>query len=151
MSALESPPSLTPIWQQDPWCSVTASAVTGAISNLTGAEDFYGHNLQNKGLNVSPMIGNQAAFYHSHHSHHLNHHQTPMVPQGYHHPGLMEPGTPNNNNNSMNSDANSSSTTSSTTSTNGGSGWPKFIEKFRQLHNRKRKQISPTSEFQIGN
>ena len=110
MSALESPPSLTPIWQ-DPW----TSAVTGAV--VAGTEDFYGHNLQNK-VNVSPMV-NQAAFYHHHH---LNHHQTPMVPQGYHHPALgpMEAGQQNNNNNSMNSDANSSSTTSSTNSSNAG-------------------------------
>ena len=129
MSALESPPSLTPLWQ-DPWSTVvTASGLTGAQVSVNGTEDFYGsqHLLQNK-VNVSPMIGNhQAAFYHSHH-HVMNHHQSPvMVPQGYHHPGMIRndldqnSGTnQNNNNNSLNSDTNSSSTTSSTTSIGNG-------------------------------
>ena len=133
MSALESPPSLTPLWQ-DPWSTVvTASGLTGAQVSVNGTEDFYGsqHLLQNK-VNVSPMIGNhQAAFYHSHHHVMNHHHQSPvMVPQGYHHPGMIRndldqnsgTGNQNNNNNSLNSDTNSSSTTSSTISTGNGNG-----------------------------
>lgn len=98
MSALESPPSLAPLWQ-DPWCAVTAGAVTGPVSAVT-ADDFYAQQNKNQMMN-------QANFYH----HQL--HQPPHMGYHHHHNPIMEGGQ-NNNNNSMNSDTNSSSTTSST-------------------------------------
>lgn len=104
MSALESPPALTPLWQ-DPW----GAAVTGAMTVTSADADFYSSVAAGAQTGKSgQMMVNQAGFYQAH---------PPMMVQGYHaphhvhpHHGLME-NSQNNNNNI--SDNNSSSTTSS--------------------------------------
>ena len=82
MSALESPPTLTPAWQ-DPWC-----AMTGTVT----AADFYDQS-------KTQMT---QAFYP---------HQPHMAVHGYPHPAMMND-SQNNNNNSMNSGSEGSTNSS---------------------------------------